>query len=52
MACMKTVNDLNIPSLVPLEGDISVEVLAEQAGIETDFLGEPSALNLKKYAHL
>ena len=36
---MKAVNDLNIPNLVPLEGDIPVEELAEKAGVESDFLG-------------
>lgn len=40
LACMKAVNDLNIPNLVPLEGDISTEVLSEKAGVEGHFLGE------------
>jgi hypothetical protein len=36
---MKAINDLNIPNLVPLDGDISVEELAEKASVESDFLG-------------
>jgi len=27
---MKAINDLNIPNLVPLEGDISIEDLAKK----------------------
>lgn len=40
---MKAVNDLNIPNLVPLEGDISVEELADKAGVESDFLGSEAS---------
>jgi hypothetical protein len=36
---MKAINDLNIPNLIPLEGDIAVEELAQRAGVESDFLG-------------
>ena len=39
LAAMKAINDLNIPNLVPLDGDISVEELSKKAGVESDFLG-------------
>lgn len=38
---MKAINDLNIPNLVPLDGDISNEELAEKAGAAPEFLGLP-----------
>jgi len=41
---MKAINDLNIPNLVPLEGDISIEDLAKKGGIEPDFLGSEALL--------
>jgi hypothetical protein len=43
LASMKAINDLNIPNLVPLEGDISIEKLAEKAGVESDFLGSEAS---------
>jgi hypothetical protein len=40
VASMKAINDLKIPNLVPLTGDISIEELAEKTGAEPDFLGQ------------
>lgn len=40
LAAIKAINDLHIPNLVPLEGDISVEELAEKSGAAPDFLGQ------------
>ena len=39
LAAMKAINDLDIPNLIPLEGDIAVKELAQKAGVESDFLG-------------
>jgi hypothetical protein len=44
LAAMKAINDLNIPNLIPLEGDIAVEELAKKAGVESDFLREEALL--------